>query len=192
MTASDSEACDSFSPRETLKFRGRARVGRGGRVVFDRCSVRVANLHAASAGGKVGGSWSRDGGAGSEVSSILEDMKRSSMAASRGGALRAPSSAWDWGKLHSRVNVKAGADAGKADAPPAAAAAAAAVKKVADVKKTSLGQMSAMWGTTGVGQKRRLQVMPGTSLGNAGQKKAKVEGEDAAASTASTANGAQE
>ena len=178
-----------FLSRETLKFRGRARVGRGGRVVFDRCSVRVANLHAASAGGKVGGSWSRDGGAGSDVSSILDDLKRSSMAASRGGVLRASSSAWDWGKLHSRVKVKAGADAGKADAPNAGAAA---VKKVADVKKTSLGQMSAMWGTTGVGQKRRLQEMPGTSLGNAGQKKAKAEGEDAAASTASTANGAQE
>lgn len=162
-------------------------------MVFDRCSVRVANLHAASAGGKVGGSWSRDGGVGSDLSSILDDMKQSSLAVSRGGAPKGCSSAWDWNKLHARVQVKAGADAGKAVAPLAGAAASAAVKKVVDVKKTSLGQMSAMWGTMGVGHKRSLvQVMPGTSLSNAGHKKVKVEGEDAAASTASTANGATE
>ena len=49
--------------RERLPFRGRARLGRGGRVVYDRCSAAVSGMHGAfsESGGIYGGSNRGDG-----------------------------------------------------------------------------------------------------------------------------------
>ena len=49
--------------RERLPFRGRARLGRGGRVVYDRCSAAVSGMHGAfsESGGIYGGTNRGDG-----------------------------------------------------------------------------------------------------------------------------------
>lgn len=48
--------------RETLPFRGRARLGRGGRVIYDRCTAAVSGMHGAfSESGGVYGANRGDG-----------------------------------------------------------------------------------------------------------------------------------
>lgn len=162
--------------------------------MFDRCSVRVANLHSGGYGVQAGSKHWRDGMGGSDIGAVWDDMRRSSEAGGRRGG---GGDCWDWTKLHTKV-AAAGDGGGAIKAAEKAGAAgggASAGVTSVDMKKTSLGQMSSIFGAARVGQKRGLlqvQGVPGLNLANGAVKKAKVEGEDAAASTASTATTAAE
>lgn len=66
--------------RNNLRFRGRARIGRGGRVIFDRASAYIASLHRGGDAsdeedGSRGRGWHGDQRRGDRVGAIFSEMK---------------------------------------------------------------------------------------------------------------------
>lgn len=103
---------------EKLPFRGRARLGRGGRVVYDRCSAAVSGMHGAFS--ESGGVYGAGANRGDGMDEYMMDRP-----GDRAGAMWKSMRAWDRDQ-----NVGNGSKDSRR----------------CDWKKRSLTQISSMWG----------------------------------------------
>ena len=136
---------------ERLPFRGRARLGRGGRVVFDRCSTAVTSMHGAfsESGGLYGGGSNR--GLEDEYMALGRPADRASAMwqAMNGkernsGSLGQRGSRCDWSYLGGlAMEEREGDDSGSGGGAGIQKGAGGAA---IDWNKRSLSQISGLWG----------------------------------------------
>jgi hypothetical protein len=193
-------------------------VARGGRIVFDRCSHRVASLHPGEEG-EAGSKRSRDflegrryvgGGRSEMVAAIWDDLKHTVDVGLKQGDEQATAPAkkpcWDFGGLHTKLSGGQQARRPPAWCLPGGSARGISTNGIGgngagglgdsvakmDVNKQSLGALSALWVHV-ANKKRGLAEVGGLNFCNGARlpiKKGKMLDEhDAAASTASTTTG---
>jgi hypothetical protein len=193
-------------------------VGRGGRIVFDRCSHRVSSMLAGE-DGEVGAKRSRNflegrryvgGGRSEMVAAIWDDLKHTVDVGPNHDddqpAAPAKKPCWDFSGLHTKVSGEQ-----QARRPPALYLPSGGLRGLinsngttptgkgaggegakGDASKHSLGSLSSMWVHVAT-KKRGLLEVSGLNLCNGSRlpvKKGRMTDEhDAAASTASTTTG---
>jgi len=145
-------ACFVLVYREKLPFRGRARLGRGGRVVYDRCSAAVSGMHGAftESGGVYDAGSNRGDGMdeymvdrpGDRAWAMLKSMRTWDRDHNAGNGSK-DSRRCDWNYVGGKAEDSAGGSwGGRSNGVHRDQGGAAS----GDYKKRSLSQISSMWG----------------------------------------------